>query len=135
MLALGYGRKVELRQLSELLGTVHAAKPKHVLPLRVLSQRGDDLECSGHGRAQANSNEKSPFSSLTAMAPSGQPSTVRARYSSLIRGRTVLEAPSDKPPASELKPDAGVEAVGREVVAPEHGLVEEGGQSAFEPSP
>jgi hypothetical protein len=69
MLALGYGRKVELRQLSELLGTVHAAKPKHVLPLRVLSQRGDDLECSGHGRAQANSNEKSPFSSLTAMAP------------------------------------------------------------------
>jgi hypothetical protein len=87
---------------------------------------------AGLRRIRTRSRRSRP---LTAMAPSGQPSTVRARYSSLIRGRTVLEAPSDKPPASELKPDADVEAVGREVVAPEHGLVEEGGQSAFEPSP
>src|SRR5262249_25694506 len=78
------GRQLELRGAAELFVPVQRAEEQ------VLPQRGRELDHASHHGAHATSMGKSPLRTLSVMAPSGRPATMRARYSSLIRGKIVL---------------------------------------------
>src|SRR5262249_20906362 len=77
-------RQLELRPAAELLTSAQPAEEE------IPSQRARELHHPRHHGAHAISMAKSPLRTPRVIAPSCRPATMRARYSSLIRGRIVL---------------------------------------------
>src|SRR5206468_1407824 len=77
-------RQLELGGSPELLAPAQRAEEQ------VLPQLGSELDHARHHGTHARSKEKSPLRTPRVMAPRGRPATMRARYSSLIRGKIVL---------------------------------------------
>src|SRR5262249_3800177 len=73
------------RQPAQLFARLHRSEEQHVL-----AQWCGELDIACHRGSQANSSEKSPSVTPRVMAVRGRPSTMRRKYSSLIRGSTVL---------------------------------------------
>src|SRR5262249_30916184 len=77
-------RQLELRGAAELLAPAQPAEDQ------ILPRRARQLHHPRQHGAHAISMAKSPLRTESVIAPRGRPATMRARYSSLIRGRIVL---------------------------------------------